>query len=238
MKIVILIPTYCEVDNITKLITEIKLATKNLQHELTILVVDDNSPDGTGKKVLDLIKQDKKIQLLTGEKKGYGVAVIRGIDYSIKKLGAEVIVTMDSDFSHQPKDITRLISEIEKGSDFVIGSRYVKSGKIKNWSPWRYFLSGLGNFVARKFLGLNKVFDCTAGFRAFKTDLIKKINLDSINANGYGFLVWFLYSCHKNLAIIREIPVEFVDRKMGKTKLGVWDIIEGIIILFKLRINT
>jgi dolichol-phosphate mannosyltransferase len=238
MKIVILIPTYCEVDNIAKLIPEIKLATKNLQHEVTILVVDDTSPDGTGKAVLDLMKQDKKIQLLTGEKKGYGAAIIRGVNYSISKLKAEVIVTMDADFSHQPKDLPRLINEIEKGSDFVIGSRYVKGGKIKNWSPWRYFLSGLGNFVARKVLGLSKVFDCTAGYRVFQTDLVKKIGLSSIKANGYGFLVWFLYSCHRNGAKIKEVPVEFVDRTAGKTKLGLWDIIEGIIILIKLRITT
>lgn len=238
MKIVIIIPTYCEVDNIAKLIPEIKLVTKNLKHNIEILVVDDKSPDGTGKKVLDLMKHDKKIQLLTGEKKGYGAAVIRGIDYSIKKLSAEVIVTMDSDFSHQPQDLPRLISEIEKESNFVIGSRYVRGGRIKNWSPWRYFLSGLGNFVAKKFLGLDKVFDCTAGFRAFKTDLIKKVNLNSIKANGYGFLVWFLYSCYKRRAKIKEIPVEFVDRTAGKTKLGVWDIIEGIIILLRLRITT
>ena len=235
MKIVVVIPTYCERENIQKLIPQIQLATKNLQHELSILIVDDNSPDKTADAVRSLMKNAEKIHLLTGNKLGLGAAYIRGMKYAIEKLAAGVVIEMDADFSHNPNDLPKLIKEIEKGATFVIGSRYIEGGKIKNWSFFRHWLSGLGNLVVRKALGLNKVQDCTAGFRAIKTDLIKKVNLDSIKANGYAFQVWLLYSACKVGAKIKEVPVEFVDREVGKTKLGFWDIIEGIIILIKLR---
>ncbi len=204
-------------------------------YEPELLVVDDNSPDKTADIVRNFMKTDERIHLLTGNKMGLGAAYIRGMKYAIEKLAAEVVVETDADFSHDPGDISRLISEIEKGATFVIGSRYIEGGKIKNWSFFRHWLSGLGNIVVRKALGLQEVQDCTAGFRAIKTDLIKKVNLDSIKANGYAFQVWLLYSACKVGAKIKEVPVEFVDRQVGKTKLGFWDIIEGIIILFKLR---
>ncbi len=235
MKIVIILPTYNERENIQKLIPQIQPAVKNLKHEVEILIVDDNSPDKTSDVVRDFMRNDQKIHLLTGNKMGLGAAYIRGMKYSIEKLAAEVVLEMDADFSHDPKDVSKLISEIERGADFVIGSRYVQGGSIKNWSFFRHFLSNFGNQVARFALGLQEVQDCTAGFRAIKTELIKKVNLDSIRANGYGFQVWLLYCCIKKSAKIKEVPVEFVDRKVGKTKLGFWDIIEGIIILFKLK---
>lgn len=236
MKIVIIIPTYCEAANILKLVPAIKKQKSLKKYDIEILAVDDNSPDKTADIVRNFMKTDQKIHLLTGNKLGLGAAYIRGMKYAIEKLSAEVVVEMDADFSHDPGDISRLISEVEKGEDFVIGSRYVEGGGIKSWSFFRHFLSGFGNLVVRKALGLQKVQDCTAGFRAIKTDLIKKIHLESIKANGYGFQVWLLYSCYKSGAKIKEVPVEFVDREVGKTKLGFWDIIEGIIILFRLRI--
>ncbi len=235
MKTVIIIPTYCEADNIRKLIPAIKKQKTLSNYDFEILVVDDNSPDKTSDVVRDFIKSDQKIHLLTGNKRGLGVAYIKGMQYAIEKLAAEVVIEMDADFSHNPDDISKLISEIENGAGFVIGSRYVKGGKIRNWSFFRHFLSGLGNQIVRQALGLQKVQDVTAGFRAIKTDLIKKVKLDSIKANGYSFQVWLLYSAYKKGAKIKEVPVEFVDRKIGKTKIGFWDIIEGIIILFKLK---
>lgn len=238
MKIVIIIPTYCEADNIRKLIPVIKNQRVLDNYDVEMLVADDNSPDGTGEVVQELMKRNSKIHLLTRNKMGLGAAYISGMKYAIEKLSADVVIEMDADFSHNPIDLPKLIKEIEEGADFVIGSRYVAGGRIKNWSFFRHFLSGLGNSVARKALGLNEIKDCTAGFRAIKTDLIKKVKLDSIKANGYGFQVWLLYSAYKKGAKIKEVPVKFVDREIGKTKLGFWDIIEGIIILFKLRTNS
>lgn len=236
MKIVVTIPTYNEADNIEKLISQIE-KQKFSDQNLSILVVDDTSPDGTGEIVRKIMRQDSTVHLLSGYKRGLGNAYIRGMKYALEKLSAEIVIEMDADFSHNPKDIVRLVTEIEKGEDFVIGSRYVDGGRIENWSFFRHWLSYLGNQVTRKVIGLNKTKDCTAGYRAIKAGLLRKINFDSIKANGYAFQVWLLYICAKKGAKIKEIPVDFVDRKAGKTKIGFWDIIEGIIILFKLRFN-
>ncbi len=236
MKIVVIIPTYNERENIHKLIPAVERQLLGTSFE--ILVVDDHSPDRTDDMVRHLQKSYKNIHLISGTKKGLGSAYIRGMKHAIEKLEAEVVIEMDADFSHNPRDLPKLIKEVEKGADFVIGSRYIDGGQITNWSASRQLLSRFGNKIARKVLGLNKVQDCTAGFRAIKTDLIRKVNLNSIKANGYGFQVWLLYSCYKKGAKIKEVPVEFVDREIGKTKLGFWDIIEGIIILFKLRSNS
>lgn len=237
MQIVIVIPTYQEATNISSLISKIKLEEKKIKKQLVILVVDDNSPDGTGEVIKKLTQQYSDLYLLSGEKKGLGNAYTRGFKFAIEKLKADVIIQMDADFSHDPDDLSRLVNEINKGYDVVVGSRYIKGGKITNLSPWRRFLSKQGNSVCRSILNIKTVADCTAGFRAIKTQALNKINYSNFKTNGYSFQLKLIYQLIKANAKIKEIPVKFIDRRRGATKLGVWDIMEGIITLFKLRFS-
>lgn len=241
MKIVIIVPTYKEKENIDPFIKGLQKQFKKILHESHILVVDDNSPDGTAEEVKKLTKllgdEDKnKIHLLTGKKKGLGAAYIRGIKFALDKLDADVIVEMDADFSHKPADVPRLISEIEKGADFVIGSRYVRGGKIpKDWNFFRAANSRWGNRFARYIVGIDNVKDCTAGFRAIKANVLRNIDLDTLKVRGYSFQMNLLYRAYMQGVKIKEVPVEFVERAAGHTKLGPSDIIEFIISSLILR---
>ena len=136
---------------------------------------------------------------------------------------------MDCDFSHDPEDVPRLLSEIEKGADFVIISRYVPGGKIpEEWKLWRKANSFFGNLVARMVAGIYPVRDCTAGFRAIRTSMLRQVDFDSIKTQGYGFQVSLLHACYVLGAKVREVPVLFTDRAYGESKLGLKDIIEFI----------
>lgn len=236
MKITVIVPTYLEKDNIALLIPKIKENLKTSDHQVDILVVDDTSPDGTGEIVGKLMLSDKNLHLLLGNKLGLGAAYIRGMKYALEKLNPEVIVEMDADFSHDPKDLPRLIAQIKAGSDFVIGSRYIKGGKLpEGWALWRKLNSRWGNRFARYVAGLKNVADCTAGFRAVRVDVLKKIDLEALNIKGYSFQMRLLFESYKHGAIIKEIPVEFIERKRGKTKLGFWDVVEFIVDSFRIR---
>lgn len=236
MKAVIIIPTYQEKENITKLLVVVEEELKKANYEFDLLVVDDNSPDGTADLVRGLMKENPRIRLLTGNKKGLGAAYIRGMTYVLEKLNPEVIVEMDADFSHKPKDLPRLLAEVKKGADFVIGSRYTKGGKISGgWSFLRRLNSLWGNRFARYIAGMREVSDCTAGFRAIRVGILKQIKLNELNISGYSFQMRLLYEAHKLHAKIKEIPVEFVDRKKGRTKIGGWDIMEFVIESFRIR---
>ena len=242
MKIVVIVPTYKEKENIRSLIQSLQNQANRVSHQLHILVVDDNSPDGTAeevKKEIGKVRGDRKnVHLLTGKKKGLGAAYSRGIRYALNELSADVIINMDADFSHKPKDIPRLITEIEKGADFVIGSRYVRGGKVPDrWNLFRQANSRWGNRFARYIVGIDNVKDCTAGFRAIKREVLEEINLDSLKVRGYSFQMNLLYKSYMNGVKIKEIPVEFVEREKGHTKLGPSDILEFIISSFVLRIQ-
>lgn len=243
MKIVVVIPTYKEKNNIGPLISSLQSQFKIIRHELHILVVDDNSPDGTADKVKDIMNQTKylgesNVHLLTGKKKGLGDAYMRGINNALEELGADVILMMDADFSHKPKDIPRLVSEIEKGADFVIGSRYIRGGRIpEDWNIFRKANSRWGNRFARYIVGIDNVKDCTAGFRGIKKEVLEDIDLDSLKVRGYSFQMNLLYKAYMNGAKIKEIPVEFIERKKGHTKLGPSDIVEFIVSSFILRLQ-
>ncbi|MEX0616480.1 MAG: polyprenol monophosphomannose synthase [Candidatus Woykebacteria bacterium] len=231
MKIVVIVPTYQEKENIGLLITELQKEFRKIPHDCHILVVDDSSPDGTAEEVKKVIEQssnrENSIHLLTGRKQGLGAAYIRGIKFALANLHADLIVEMDADFSHKPKDVPRILEEIDKGADFVIGSRYVRGGKIPdNWNFIRVANSRWGNRFARYIVGIDNVKDCTAGFRAIKADLLKKIDLDSLKVRGYSFQMNLLYRAYMQGAKIKEVPVEFVEREKGHTKLGPADILE------------
>lgn len=242
MKVTIVLPTYNEKENITFLLDalskEFDSIEKSTNFRMSVLVVDDNSPDGTGKIVEKIEKRNKRVHLLTGQKKGLGRAYIRGFRYAIYQLQAEAVMEMDADFSHDPKDIKRLILPLEQGYDFVIGSRYIKGGSIPNeWSFIRKMNSRYGNIFARHVAGISQVRDCTAGFRAIKALLLEKSRFEEINTDGYCFQMNLLHSVINEGAQILEVPVHFVDRKFGKSKIRMKDITEFILNAFKLRLK-
>lgn len=239
MKVVIIIPTYNEADNIAPLTEALTENFSVLSHDMHILVVDDNSPDGTAEIVKKLSQKNPAISLITGEKKGLGAAYIRGMQYVLEQMNADVVFEMDADFSHSPSDVPRLLRAIEEGSDFVIGSRYVKGGSIPpEWGLLRRLNSKFGNIVARYVAGIYRVKDCTAGFRAIRTRLLEDINLGDIGVQGYAFQVALLNKAIINGARVEEIPVHFVERTKGESKLGLSDIIEFIINAWWIRVQS
>lgn len=231
MKTVIVIPTYNEKENIVNLINDIFV----LQiPDLEIIVIDDNSPDGTGIEVeriqtvyptLHLVKRYHKL--------GIGSAYVAGFKKALV-LGADLIMEMDADFSHDPKDIQRLINACKNGFHLAIGSRRVPTGKIVGWSWRRHFTSAGAMFFARLILGI-KVKDVTAGFRCYRKEVLEKINLDEVKSNGYAFQEEMLYLTQKNHFQIKEVPVIFNDRRFGKSKLSSKDIKEFFLVMLKLR---
>jgi dolichol-phosphate mannosyltransferase len=237
MKIVIILPTYNERENISDLISALQNQFKQIPDEMHILVVDDNSPDGTGEIVKEEMKKYENIQMLTGEKKGLGTAYIRGMNYAADHLSADAVMEMDADFSHKPADVPRMVAALKK-SDFVVGSRYIYGGKIPdNWSLYRKLNSKWGNIFARYIAGIPNIRDCTAGFRAIRTSLLRKIDLNTLKVQGYSFQMNLLYRAVLNDASVIEIPVEFVDRQRGKTKLSVADIVEFILNAWWIRLE-
>lgn len=239
MKIVIIIPTYNERNNIAHLVDALQIQFKRLAHEGHILVVDDTSPDGTADVVREMQGKYTNLHLLMGRKEGLGAAYIRGMHHAMDALGAEVVFEMDADFSHKPEDVPRLMAALDDGADFVIGSRYVKGGSIpKEWGFLRRMNSRFGNIVARYVAGLLKVKDCTAGFRAIKVELLRKIKLDKLQVQGYAFQVALLHEALSMDAVIREVPVDFVDRTEGESKLGLSDIAEFIINAWWIRYRS
>jgi dolichol-phosphate mannosyltransferase len=179
------------------------------------------------------------LHLLTGAKKGLGTAYMRGMRHALDVLRADAVMQMDADFSHQPEDVPRLISALEAGADFVIGSRYVAGGSIPpEWSAWRKLISRVGNLIARYVAGLYRVRDCTAGFRAIRATLLANINLSHLNVQGYAFLVALLHAALVHKAVIQEIPVAFIDRTKGHSKLGLHDMVEFLLNAWWIRLYT
>jgi dolichol-phosphate mannosyltransferase len=227
MKIVVILPTYNERENIVLLIRALQEQFPAIRHDMHILVVDDNSPDGTADAVRSEASAWPNLHMITGTKQGLGAAYIRGMNHAINELKADAVMEMDADFSHKPEDVPRLIAALDEGADFVIGSRYVPGGKIPDdWSFLRKMNSKWGNVFARYVAGMYKVKDCTAGFRAIRAPLISKIDPDTLKVKGYAFQISLLHEAILNHAAVREVPVEFVDRTRGETKLGLSDIIE------------
>lgn len=216
MKITIVLPTYNEAENLPKLVSALFMLPLNLN----VLVVDDNSPDGTGKIADDLIRTyPGRMSVLhrTG-KLGLRSAYFDGFREAIK-LGAEAVVQMDADFSHNPVVLKEMARQIED-YDVVIGSRYTQGGSLdENWPRWRKFLSAFGNTYARTILHFPQR-DVTTGFRMWKREALSQMPLDRIRSNGYIFLVEMAYVAYLMGFKILEIPIHFEDRRFGKSKMS------------------
>ncbi len=223
----IIIPTYNERENISNLIHAIFAVLKQDNAcgnivDFNIIVVDDNSPDGTANEVKKLMEQYPLHLIKREGKQGIGSAYIAGFKEALS-LGSDVIFEMDADFSHDPAYLPEFIKNI-KESDVVIGSRYIPGGDIKDWSWWRKIVSKTANMLARTLTGLD-VNDITTGYRAYRKEVLQKINLDSIKSNGYEFQAEMLYRIKEKGFKIKEIPIIFVDRRCGKSKLSKKEVI-------------
>ncbi|HZN27299.1 MAG TPA: glycosyltransferase family 2 protein [Burkholderiales bacterium] len=229
MNVVVVVPTYNERGNIAPLIPAIFEQLRSAGCAPQVLVVDDNSPDGTANVVMQMQSHFPDLHLLSGEKHGLGAAYIRGFRNVLATMNADVIVQMDADHSHKPEDLPRLLSAIEAGADFAIGSRYVSGGSIPSeWAFHRKLNSLFGNLAARYIAGLHRVRDCTAGFRAIRVSLLRTIDLDALRVQGYAFQVALLHAAVARGARVMEIPVDFIDRSVGTSKLGLRDIVEFV----------
>ncbi len=219
MKTTIVIPTYNEAENLPKLVSALFALPLP---DLSLLVVDDNSPDGTGA-IADQLSQETngRVQVLhrTG-KLGLGTAYIQGFQYALKQ-GAEAVGQMDADFSHPVEKVVELVQALEDcNCDVALGSRYVAGGKLdESWPFWRKALSGFGNFYARTILGL-ALRDVTGGFRLWKHTTLKAMPLERVRSNGYIFQVEMAYLAHLLGFKFREIPIYFADRRWGTSKMS------------------
>lgn len=230
-KNLIIIPTYNELKNIQKLIPDIISRYQNTD----ILIVDDNSPDGTGDYIFELTKTSPKINLIKRpEKKGLGTAYIEGFKFALQK-DYDFIFEMDADYSHDPKEIKNFLINSEK-YDLIIGSRYIAGGKIVNWPKNRLILSRLANFYTRIVTRL-PVCDATGGFKCFKRKVIESLDLNKIKSNGYAFQIEINFKAWKNGFRIHEIPIIFSGRAEGVSKISKKNIFEAILIVLELRIE-
>ena len=214
MKSIIVIPTYNEKENIIKIIDKIH----SIVEDINILVVDDNSPDGTGELVKNKMKDDSRIHIIEREGKlGLGTAYCKGFEYCLDK-GFDYIFEMDADFSHDPIEIPNFLEAI-KDNDLVLGSRYIKGVNVINWPLKRLLLSYFANMYTRFVTGM-KIKDATGGFKCFRASLLSKIDLSSVKTNGYGFQIEMTYRIWKLGGRIKEIPIIFVDRIDGFSKMN------------------
>ena len=229
MKTLIIIPTYNEFDNLRPLLQEIF----SFAPAADVLIVDDNSPDGTGKLADQIHVENPQVNVLhRAGKLGLGTAYIAGFKYAVEH-GYDAAFEMDADFSHDPRYLPDFLQKIEN-ADLVIGSRYVEGGDTPNWSLLRRFISGGGNIFARFMLGI-PVHDCTAGYRCYRRQVLESIELDTIESQGYAFQVELAYRVYKHGFKIVETPIIFMDRRVGKSKMSRTIFLEGLTWVIRTR---
>ncbi len=241
MKVVITIPTYNEVENIGLVLDCITEASKKmLKHDFFVLVVDANSPDGTGSLVEQKSKKNPNIKLLVEEEKlGLGAAYIFGFKYAVNVMDADVVIEMDGDMQHKPDDVLRLVAEIDKGSDYVIGSRFTEGGSIpKEWTLYRKVLSRYGSIFAKLVLGIRQIHDFTSGFKATRVKgFLEKIDLSAISSNGFAYKIELLYKMYLMGAKITEVPIAFGLRDRGSSKMEMSNFLDSFLLVLRLRVE-
>lgn len=231
-KILVIIPTYNEADNVKKIIRDVLSQDKNIN----VLIIDDNSPDNTAEIVKKLQQKNKKIYLIErASKSGLGTAYIVGFKFAIKHK-YDFIFEMDADFSHNPDDIKRFLKAI-RTCDVVIGSRYVEGISVVNWPMKRLLLSYFANRYTR-FITRLPVHDATSGFKCFRRKVLESINLDEVKSNGYAFQIEMNFKSWKKKFNIVEIPIIFIDRRVGISKMSKKIIREASVMVLKLRFSN
>lgn len=232
MKIVAVIPTYNEYDNVARLIGEVLAQSPDLQ----VFIVDDNSPDGTGELVESLARKNSRIHILRRPgKMGLGSAYCDGFRAAID-YGADYIVEMDADFSHDPATIPRFL-EMMSDYDLVIGSRYLNGISVVNWPLRRLMLSYFANVYTRIITGL-RIADCTSGFKCFRRQVIESIDLSRIRSDGYSFQIEMNFRCVEMGFRVGEIPIIFIDRHSGSSKMSKRIVREAVLMVWKLKLGS
>ena len=231
VRVVVVVPTYNEADNLPKLIDGLRLSGAPEE----IIVVDDASPDGTGRLADDLAGHTGGIRVLhRSAKAGIGSAYRTGFAAALRS-GADIVVQMDADLSHEPADVPALVAIVEHGADLAIGSRYVPGGRTLNWPSARMRLSRWGNRYAAGVLGL-AVNDATAGFRAYSAPALARMGFESIASEGYGFQVEMTHRLVRADGRIVEYPITFVDRRAGESKMSGGIVREALLLVMRLWI--
>ena len=228
---IIVIPTYNEAENALRMLAAIHAVVP----ETDVLIVDDGSPDGTGRIVAEIAATEPRIRLLSrAGKQGLGTAYVAGFKECLAR-GYDVIVQMDCDFSHQPKYLPQFLDLI-RTFDVVVGSRYIPGGDTENWPLARRFLSKGGNFYARAILGV-PLSDLTGGFKCWRRAVLEAIDLDTVQAGGYAFQMEMSFRAHRKGFKIRELPIVFPDRTAGESKLGQGIFWESLKLPWRLRLG-
>ena len=229
-----MLPTYNERDNLEPIVT----AVLSQAPDIDVLVVDDNSPDGTGQ-IADRLaaEQPGRVSVLhRAGKRGLGTAYIEGFVLALER-GYDFVFEMDADFSHEPADLLRLREAVIGGADVAVGSRWVGHGGTRNWSLLRTCISRGGSLYARWILGV-PVDDLTSGFKCFSRHVLERLDLQSVRSNGYAFQVEMNYRCHQQGFRIAEVPIVFVDRRVGKSKMGIHIVLEAMLVVVRLRLRS
>ena len=232
MRAMVIMPTYNEAANLLQIVAELMTLDTD---GLGILIIDDNSPDGTGQIADDLAAQyaDRVHVIHRQGKLGLGSAYVTGFRRALES-GVDYIIQMDADFSHSPSYIPTFIDKMGQ-CDVVVGSRYVENGGVdKQWSPWRRFLSWGGNVYARLITGL-QIHDATGGYRCFRRDALLALDLDRIRSEGYAFQIEMAYACQRMGVRLCEIPIYFEDRSMGLSKMCWRIIVEAVWRVWQMR---
>ncbi len=232
MKALVIVPTYNEIENLPQLVPAILEQGESFH----LLVVDDNSPDGTGALADELAAADPRVNVLHRDgKRGLGTAYVAGFKWALEH-GFDYVFEMDADFSHDPADLPRLLEGAQRG-DCSVGSRWVPGGGTENWSLLRTLISRGGSLYAKTILGV-PVNDLTSGFKCFSAYVLSQLDLDAIQSNGYGFQVEVNYRCHRLGFRIVEVPIRFVDRRVGKSKMSAWIVVEAAGVVWRLRMSA
>jgi dolichol-phosphate mannosyltransferase len=232
VKTFVVIPTYNERDNIVRLAEEVLKQHSSIQ----ILFVDDNSPDGTGVIADELAAQNERIQVIhRAGKMGLGSAYCDGFRTALR-MDADYLIEMDADFSHDPA-VLPLFLETIQGCDLVIGSRYLNGVSVVNWPIRRLMLSVFASFYTRMITGL-PVMDCTSGFKCFRRSTIEAIDLDTVGSDGYSFQIEMNYRCMEKGLKIVEVPIIFIDRHAGSSKMSKKIVREAVFLVWKLKLGT
>jgi len=210
--VTICLPTFNERENVERMLRALAPL------DVDVLVIDDNSPDGTGEIADRVAAELDRVSVLHRQRKeGLGPAYIAGFRRALAG-GAEYVISMDCDFSHDPADVPRLIARAEDGADVVIGSRYVQGGGTRNWGLGRRIVSAGGSFYARTILGL-RIRDMTGGFRCFRRTVLETVDLDTVATRGYAFQIELTYRAVRQGFRVAEVPIVFTDRTAGQSKM-------------------
>jgi len=222
----LVLPTYNEAENIESLVSTARRELARVVEDHHVLVVDDGSPDGTGQIADALAAEDDHVEVLhRTQKEGLGRAYIAGFEYALRA-GADLIIEMDADYSHDPRDLPRLLAAAQT-ADLVLGSRYTRGGGVSDWSLVRRLISRGGSWYARRLLGVG-VRDLTGGFKCFRRETLNRIDYRDTHANGYGFQIELTYRTIQAGMRVVEIPIVFRDRQAGKSKMSTKIVIEAM----------